>query len=190
MRKFLMTFNTMFLVTVLSLIFATRVYGETRPNVDNAEFALNRASLQTMQKYQFGRMLVREKSWIVKLTYDFSKSGGAIGTQNLQQRPYATQARIPKGSIITNCVIDVITAPAGATATIAIGTGNASSTTDIKAATAIASYTGLVACIPTGVAANMIKVTSDATPTMTIATAALTAGKFNVLIEYALSDTN
>jgi hypothetical protein len=55
-------------------------------------------------------------------------------------------------------------------------------------ATAFSAYTGLVAGVPVGTAATAIKLTADVKPTITIATAALTAGKLNVHIKYQISE--
>jgi hypothetical protein len=45
----------------------------------------------------------------------------------------------------------------------------------------------LVAGIPVGTAATSIKMTADRTLQATIATGAITAGKFNLIIEYIYS---
>jgi hypothetical protein len=127
---------------------------------------------------------------VKKLTavYDFATLGGAVGTVVLRDyKDTSQQAQLPDGAIVRDCLIDVVTAPtSGGSATIALGTGQ--STTDLKAATAIASYTGLVACVPVGSAATAIKLTADRKPSATIATAALTAGVVNVHISYELSE--
>lgn len=131
-----------------------------------------------------GSVVFREIRTIVG-TYDFSVQGGAIGSVNLKD-VNGMDATLPRSGIILNSLIDVITAPtSGGAATIAF---TAQSAGDIKAALAIASYTGLVAGVPTGSAATCIKLTADRTLTATIATAALTAGKINVIIQYILSE--
>lgn len=154
-------------------------------------FLLNRGAPQAMQITQLGSVVTYKHSQVVKAQYDFSKQGGAIGAIKLLDVD-GKPAVIPGKAVIKNVLIDVITAPtSGGLATIAIGSGQAAN--DLKAATAIASYSGIVAGIPVDTAASAIKITSAITgagvnPSITVATAALTAGKFNVLIEYLVSD--
>lgn len=161
-------------------------YAASLSDTKAAAFDLNRASPGAMQKHALGSLVTEQKVWTLKAVYDFSKLGGAIGTVVLKG-PDGLNAVLPKGAVIRDCLIDVVTAPtSGGSATIALGTGQ--SGTDLKSATAIASYTGLVACVPVGTAATAIKLTADRSPTATIATAALTAGKINVFIDYTLSE--
>jgi hypothetical protein len=151
----------------------------------DARFKLNSSSLGS--KVQLGDLVVDKKVHILRAQYDFAVGGGAVSTINMKDMD-GKDAKIPDNAIVVDCVIDVLTAPtdAGATATIAIGTGQAGN--DLKAATAIASYTGLVACVPVGSAATMIKMTAERTPSVTIAGEALTAGKLDVLVQYILSE--
>lgn len=154
------------------------------------EFSFNHGS--GFQKHQLGRKIIENTQRELKLTYSFAQNGGAIGTIIPYQAKtpggiYDATASLPKNAIVTGCFIDVITAPTSlGSPTIAFSTGKTAA--DLKAATAIGSYTGIVACIPTGSAATAIKLTADVTPTMTIATAALTAGQINLHIFYELSD--
>ena len=81
----------------------------------------------------------------------------------------------------------MLTAPtSGGSATIALG---ANSTTDLLGATAYGSVTDRVAGVPVGTAATCVKVTSETALKVTIGTAALTAGKFNVFVQWYMSDT-
>ncbi len=132
---------------------------------------------------KLGDIVSRELRTMVA-TYDFSVQGGAIGSVNLKDLN-GVDAKLPESAIIWHSLIDVITAPtSGGSATIAF---SAQSAGDIKAALAYGSYSGIVAGIPTGSAANAIKLTADRTLSATIATAALTAGKINVIIQYVYS---
>ena len=80
---------------------------------------------------------------------------------------------------------DVITTPtSGGSPTIAFG---ANTTTDLKAATAIATYTGILAGVPVGTAATAVKTTAERTLTATIATATVTAGKIHFWVQYYVS---
>lgn len=120
-----------------------------------------------------------EVGGIVKVTYDFLWHGGAIGAISLP-------LKLPNKAIITDGYADVLVAPtSGGAATVALGLNTA---TDLKAATAIASWTGIVALVPVGTAATAVKLTAERTLTLTVATAALTAGKINFFLDYRLSE--
>lgn len=117
--------------------------------------------------------------------YSFAVSGGAIGAISLLDDD-GQVLKLPANAVIKNVIIDVITVPTSlGSATVSFG---AVSGVDLKAATAIASITGDVQGIPNGAVGNMIKLTSEKTITMTVAVAALTAGKLNVVIEYVVSE--
>ncbi len=143
---------------------------------------------------QIGAQVVRRSMRVAKGVYDFAVQGGAISTISLYDPALGKSQPLilPPSAIVSRVLIDVITAPtSGGSATIAVGTGVA--VNDLKTATAVASFTGLLDGIPVNTAATSIKIASTTTlpgqkPSMTIATAALTAGKFNVHIEYYLSD--
>jgi predicted outer membrane repeat protein len=107
-------------------------------------------------------------------TYDFAKHGGAISAITVGPKS------IPPQTIITSGVIRVVTAPVGTNATIALHLVGAD---DVKAATAITSYTidAMIVVVPVPqTAATWILTTAHTQLTVTIATAALTAGKFDV----------
>lgn len=160
----------------------------TRVGALGAQFDLNRASPEAMRKHRLGDKLQGETERFLRAKYDFTVQGGAVAALTLRDVSTNKAAVLPKGAIVRDCLIDVVTAPtSGGSATIALGTGQAAN--DLKAATAIASYTGLVACVPVGTAATAIKLTADQTMTATVATAALTAGKIYVIVQYELSDT-
>lgn len=148
------------------------------------EFIENQGDLAN-SLYKVGTQIMRLTKKTLVATYDFAVLGGAVSTVNLKGI-YGSNVVIPKGAIVTSCIIDVITAlTSGGLATVALGTGQAGN--DLKAALAFDSYTALVAGVPVGSAATSIKMTADRTMTATIATAALTAGKINVLVEYYVS---
>jgi hypothetical protein len=148
---------------------------------------------QGFQNDQLGEKVIRDNARDLKVQYNFARQGGAVGTLKLIYPPDpafpggAPSGTLPANAIVTGCYIDVITAPtSGGSATIALSTGQGAA--DLLAATAKASFTGIMACIPVGTAATAIKLTADSVPTLTIATAALTAGVINVHIQYVLSD--
>jgi hypothetical protein len=117
---------------------------------------------------------------MARTIYDFSVDGGAIGSINLG-------AIIPAKAIINQCVINVITAMASVSGagTVAI---SAESAGDIKAAVDADTLSGIVAGIPIGTAATMIKTTVARQLTLAIAGSPLTAGKIAVLCDYDVSE--
>lgn len=132
-----------------------------------------------------GDFVTLQAKQILRAKYDFAISGGAVGAIQLLDEN-GKPAVIPNKCIITKVLIDVVTGlTSGGLPTIALG---ANTTTDLKAATAMASYTGIVAGIPVETAASCVKTTADRIVTATIATAALTAGKFYVMVEYIVSE--
>lgn len=121
-----------------------------------------------------------------KGVYDFAVHGGAVSTINLDDslNEFGSTGNvvIPNGSVVWSGVIDTLTQGAtSASGTFSIGLNT---TTDLKAATAAASINGLVALVPVGSAATAVKMTADRTLTTSIATGAVTAGKFNVYLQY------
>lgn len=112
-----------------------------------------------------------------KMTYDFSVDGGAIATITPGNSP-----TLPLGAIILGGTIDITTQlTSGGAATIALGTSAGSSSSSLKGATAVASWTvGQLALVPVFTAATYVKLTADGRLTLTVAAAALTAGRFDV----------
>ncbi len=118
--------------------------------------------------------------------YDFSIHGGAVSTINLDDvtNEFGTTSNvvIPSGSIIWSGVVDTLTQGAtSASGTFSLGLNT---TTDLLGATAAASINNRVALVPVGTAASCVKLTADRTLTTSIATGAVTAGKFNVYLQY------
>lgn len=165
-----------------------------RVDMDSFASFLNRGMTSGISRYELGSQLIVDTQRSVRCTYDFTNVGGAISAINLKSsttdallKP-ATNCTLPKGAIVWEAFVDTVTTPtSGGSATIALSTGQTAA--DLLAATAIASYTGILAAIPVGTAAAAIKLTADRVPTATVATAALTAGKFYVIINYNLSQT-
>jgi len=113
--------------------------------------------------------------------YDFAKDGGAIGDIELRG------GDIPNGALVDFGLIDVITAcTSGGSATLAVKLVSAG---DIKAATAVASWSlnATLATTAVGTAATTVKTAARKVPVLSIAVAALTAGKFRVALEYTVT---
>lgn len=183
------------LALLMSFPLGFEAMGSTLNNENAAQFSLNRGS--GFSNYKLGTKIIREQIRDLIVQYDFSKDGGAISSKLVLRGPGdgsggpgsggTTSTGLPKGAIVVGCFIDVITAgTTSASGTMSLSTGQAAG--DLKAATAAASYTGIVACIPVMTAAAAIKLTADSVPYAVIATGALTAGKWNVHILYTLSD--
>ncbi|PHR26543.1 MAG: hypothetical protein COA36_11725 [Desulfotalea sp.] len=113
--------------------------------------------------------------------YDFARDGGALGVINLRG------ATLPKNAVLTSALVDVHTAVAGgAGSTISI---DLASESDVRGALPLTNYTtGIKACNQNGTATNAIKLTEPKMPTITIGELPLTAGRFNVILEYVISD--
>lgn len=174
--KFLSLFLTLFLSVCVHPAFAGSAASES-----NAKFELNRASQNMLARHKVGDRLTDNVMRVARGSYSFAKQGGGPATVNLLD-PYGQPVVLPKGAIIWDCVIDVQTAgTTSASGTMAI---NLQSAGDIKAALAAASYTGRVACLVLGTAASALKLTADRTLQATIATGALTNGKWDVDLFY------
>lgn len=109
-----------------------------------------------------------------KATYDFDVHGGATGNA------LGLGVVIPDNAIITRVFTDATTAfTSGGSATVAINVG----TTEVKAATAFddATFVGIDSHFTT-----LTKLSADSEVNLDIATAALTAGVYNIYVEYIL----
>lgn len=111
--------------------------------------------------------------------YDFAIDGGAVSTITLRGDT------LPSGAVITNALLYVHTAlTSGGAATVSVGTEAAA---DINAADAVSgapwSTTGAKRPDFTATTAPIVTTAARAI-TATVATAALTAGKFTVVVDY------
>lgn len=113
--------------------------------------------------------------------YDFATDAGAIGSLNLRGD------MIPSGALVLRAIVNVATATtSGGAATVSLGVQGAA---DIRAAnahdnaTTQLSTTGNKATLLTGAVAP-VTTSADKHIVATIGTAALTAGRFSVLVEY------
>ena len=114
---------------------------------------------------------------VIKGTYDFSVDGGAIGAILLASSPI-----IPAGFIILGGIIDPITTlNGGGGATVAVGVGSGAQAASLKVAAGFATYIGgtPLAMLPIWTS-GFFKLTADSKLSITVAVAALTAGKMAV----------
>jgi hypothetical protein len=121
---------------------------------------------------------------VARATYDFAADGGAVSAITLL--PAAT---IPDNSIIIGGWLEMETALVGSGASVALHTQAAD---DLVAAAAISgapwSSTGRKDILPDMTGSATLKTTAARNITATITAAVLTAGKFNVVIFYAIVD--
>ncbi len=128
--------------------------------------------------------LLNQKKGVLKCKYSFASQGGAVSTILLLDEN-GDAALLPDKAIITDVYLDIITAcvSAGGTGTIAL---NANSAGDLLAAVDADTLSGIAAGIPAGTAATSVKLTAARQIALAIATAALTAGVFDVYVEFVL----
>jgi len=122
-----------------------------------------------------------------KMTYDFAVDGGAISTITPTNSPI-----LPINAIITNGFIDVTTLlTSGGAATVGLGLGSGAQVAALFAPITVAgapwSTTGVKAIIPIS-APTAVKVVAAARLTLTIAAFAVTAGKFDVNVQYQIGN--
>lgn len=119
---------------------------------------------------------------VARAKYDFAVDGGAVSAITP-----ATNATIPDNAILLSVILNPTTAlTSGGSATIAVGTSAGSSANSLKTATAVASYSldALLAGVPVFTAASAVKMTAAGSFTITVATAALTAGVLEISAVY------
>ena len=119
---------------------------------------------------------------VARARYSFAADGGAVGTINL-----FPASILPSGAVILGGFIDVVTPPtSGGAATIALTTGESAG--DLQAAAGIDgapwSTAGRKSIVPAFTGATSIKLTAARNIRAVIATAALTAGVFDVYLVY------
>lgn len=130
----------------------------------------------------------RQRTGLLRFTYDFAEHGGAISTITLAET-------LPDNAIVTRSYYDVITTLTSATdaATVALGIAT-DDAAGIKAAVAISDGSnpwdaGYHEGIQTGAASAFSeKTTGERAIEVTIAVEAVTAGKFVGFLEYVISD--
>lgn len=115
---------------------------------------------------------------IAKATYDFAVQGGA-------QAALSLGVTIPANATIIRSWIYTVTQVAGASSTVALSCETANNIFSAAAMTSITAGT-LTEGVSTGAASVFKPITAACLVTATIATANVTAGKFNVYVEYVV----
>ncbi len=149
---------------------------------------LNYGGASGIRSAQLGTQVVDKKVQVMKARYDYASVGGSTAAAINLKDVDGKDAVLPANAVVKNVLIDVLTVPATAAGshTISLGINTAS---DLGAALQYQSWFGRLNGIPNGGASTMVKVTAAAPVTATIGTApGLNAGKFNVFIEYYVSD--
>lgn len=129
--------------------------------------------------YKVDEALGRGDDMIVPFKYDFALDGGAIGSIPLRGAP------IPAGATLTDAILFVQTPLASASGTAAL---TAVSAGDVQAAAAAAGAPWSTAtpkrCSALTAVSAPIVVAVGTTPVLTVATGALTAGKFTLALYF------
>ncbi|MBO0881614.1 MAG: hypothetical protein J2P17_14990 [Mycobacterium sp.] len=116
--------------------------------------------------------------YVVRGRYDFSKDGGAVGSIPLADP-------LPAGTYILSGVLEVdtaLTSGGSATAAIQLEAANDLVNAALLSAAPWSSSTGRKAIIPAGTGSTSVRTTAARTPTLVVATAALTAGVFDLIL--------
>jgi len=157
---------------------------------DATKYALDHSSGPAL-KYGLGTQLSNTRNLAVG-KYSYAVQGGAVGNISLLNDLNAgnvasNYTTIPDNAIIQNAWVDVLTQPTSSSAaSIKVELVNDG---DILGSTAKASFTGMLQGIPDAATiGDWIKLSADKVLKIEVVTTALTAGKFNVYIEYILGD--
>ncbi len=138
------------------------------------------AESDVLSSKNFGLGLLRT----ARAKYSFAVDGGLVSTITP-----VTNATIPDNAVIVGATINSTTAAtSGGAATIAVGTSAGSSTTSLLGATGVASFTLDALLNGAATFAAPVKLTAAGSITVTVATAALTAGVIEVSVIYYVAD--
>lgn len=176
--------KNLFVVLLFSLL-----SGVVQANITSSdEYVLNNMNSQA-QKTQMGTLINKTPGLLIA-KYSYAVQGGTTANNiNLLtdlSKPLS-YAKLPNKAIIRNVWLDITTGVASSgSATVAL---TAQTAADLLAATAKASMTvRMLQGIPAGTTTTSIKLSAQRTIQAVIGTAPLTAGKFNVYIEYILGE--
>lgn len=135
-------------------------------------------------KYQLGDILHGSFN-VAKGNYKFSRDGGAVGNINLKDLDGVATVKIPASAVVLSAFVHTTTAcTSGGSATVDVQIEAAN---DLLAAEAVASFSlgAKIQGIPDfGTLADSVVTTAERTLSISINTAALTAGEFNVYVFY------
>lgn len=169
------------------LLLSTNLFAATMLSTNGA-YEINRAG-DVWAKYQAGTQLLSATQFGVKAQWSFADQGGAASSDLVLHDLFGQPVKLPAGSIITNCLIDVVTQPVSSTGSGSLALSS-KAVADLKAATFPAGWTTTLplVCIPIGTVGTMIEATSEMTLKIRTGSEALTAGKINVWVQYVISN--
>jgi len=130
-----------------------------------------------------GTLLNQTKN-MMRVTYDIAVLAGT-GTIPLVD-DQGNAAYLPKGALVTNVVMNVLTQPLPSTSSVALQLLTAG---DLMAEKAQSAVTGIVAGVPVGTAATWkgpVTAVNGTIPNVVLTGSTLTAGKIEWFIEYVI----
>lgn len=140
------------------------------------------------RKYSLGSNLREAQTFGLKGQWSVESQGGSASTSYAFKNEWLSEdITLPQGAIIKECFFDVVQSVTSATSSGKFSL-DANSTGDLKTAAFANTYSGRVACIPTGAIGSAIKLTAERTLQLTVGSEALSAGKVNLFLQYVLSE--
>ena len=178
-------FKILLTVSFFSSLVSANITTDQEYLINHADYAHMRAKAGTLLNQTKGMLVAR---------YNYATHGGGSTTEITLTSVFGDKkadAKFPARAIVTNAWIQNLTSPVatnGAAATIALRVNAAA---DIFSATTVAAWPGTYAqAIPTGATTTYVRLNfaNESVVKMKIATESLTAGKFNVFLEYVIGD--
>lgn len=153
------------------------------------EYLLNKGLGEVGAKTQIGT-LINKTSNLLIAKYSYAVQGGSTAAAiNLltDLNDSKSYAKLPNKAIIKNVWLNTLTQPVSSgSATVSVGAVSAS---DLLGSTSKNTLVvGFLQGVPSGATTSFIKLAAEKIVKATVGTAALTAGKFNVYIEYVIGD--
>lgn len=177
------------IVASLALFMALVATASTPVNVVPTaamEFDVNRNLGPVGYKYSLGKVIRQGHNTAVGV-FDVTQQGYGVAATSTS---YDTGIHLPTKAIIRRVLFDVVTAPVLTLGSVQIGfTSNAA--LDLKALTALGTWTGELDGIPQGTTSNNVKLTAARTVYAVISSSSvgtLTAGKIKVFVDYVVSE--
>lgn len=184
------------LLVILSLLLTaqafatstTRQPGIPMPKDVAAQLNLSAVHAPTVA---LGDQVTTKKLNVLKAVYDFAKLGGASGTSVILRDASGGNAMLPPKAIVKDVIIDVLTALAGTGAKVTIGLQTSN---DLKTEVPASFYTVAINRATLNGSSGLYtkiggaRVAPTISFTGTAEGSSVTAGKFNMFIEYYLSD--
>lgn len=145
--------------------------------------SVKRARLAKFSPLEDLAEVVHHQKGCLQAVWDFSSQGGAVGDIELLD-VFGKKAILPSGALIQHVLVNVETlVTSGGAATLAF---KAEGAADLLGATAVASFSANASLdgVPANTAATLVRLTAERTLKLTVAVAALTAGKVHVFVEW------